>query len=83
VASTPSHVRKQDCYSYLAHSFFCSLPGKSLAARGGMDWLIGMFFCRYAYVEFSDPALVAQALVLNDSMFRGRQLKVATLALTY
>ncbi|KAE9969445.1 hypothetical protein BLS_005356 [Venturia inaequalis] len=30
----------------------------------------------YAYVEFSDPQLVTQALVLNDSIFRGRQLKV-------
>ncbi|EXJ77775.1 hypothetical protein A1O3_10004 [Capronia epimyces CBS 606.96] len=30
----------------------------------------------YAYVEFSDPALVAQALVLNESLFRGRNLKV-------
>jgi len=30
----------------------------------------------YAYVEFSDPDLVAGALVLNDSMFRGRNLKV-------
>ncbi|KAF2759736.1 RNA-binding domain-containing protein [Pseudovirgaria hyperparasitica] len=30
----------------------------------------------YAYVEFTEPSLVAQALVLNDSNFRGRQLKV-------
>ncbi|KAI9805561.1 MAG: poly(A) binding protein Pab2 [Sarcosagium campestre] len=30
----------------------------------------------YAYVEFSEPALVAQALVLNESVFRGRNLKV-------
>lgn len=28
-------------------------------------------------MEFSDPNLVAQALVLNDSMFRGRNLKVS------
>lgn len=32
--------------------------------------------CRYAYVEFTEPQLVAQALVLNESMFRGRNLKV-------
>lgn len=32
---------------------------------------------RYAYVEFSDPGLVAQALVLNESVFRGRNLKVS------
>ena len=31
---------------------------------------------RYAYVEFTEPNLVAQALVLNESMFRGRNLKV-------
>ncbi|KAJ9203930.1 hypothetical protein DTO166G4_8497 [Paecilomyces variotii] len=30
----------------------------------------------YAYVEFSEPSLVAQALVLNESLFRGRNLKV-------
>ncbi|KAL2115503.1 hypothetical protein VTJ04DRAFT_9758 [Mycothermus thermophilus] len=30
----------------------------------------------YAYVEFSEPALVAQALVLNDSVFKGRNIKV-------
>lgn len=27
-------------------------------------------------MEFSEPSLVAQALVLNDSVFRGRNLKV-------
>lgn len=31
---------------------------------------------RYAYVEFSDAGQVAQALVLNESEFRGRQIKV-------
>ncbi|KAH0544665.1 hypothetical protein FGG08_001170 [Glutinoglossum americanum] len=29
----------------------------------------------YAYVEFTEPSLVAQALVLNESVFRGRNLK--------
>lgn len=33
---------------------------------------------RYAYVEFTEPQLVAQALVLNESIFRGRNLKVST-----
>ena len=32
--------------------------------------------CSYAYVEFTEPTLVAQALVLNESNFRGRNLKV-------
>lgn len=30
----------------------------------------------YAYVEFSEPSLVTQALVLNESVFRSRNLKV-------
>ncbi|KAK4100026.1 RNA-binding domain-containing protein [Parathielavia hyrcaniae] len=30
----------------------------------------------YAYVEFSEPSLVGQALVLNDSVFKGRPIKV-------
>lgn len=30
----------------------------------------------FAYVEFSEPNLVTQALVLNDSVFRGRAIKV-------
>lgn len=30
----------------------------------------------YAYVEFTEPSLVAQALVLNESVFHGRNLKV-------
>jgi len=30
----------------------------------------------YAYVEFSEPSLVNNALVLNDSVFLGRNLKV-------
>lgn len=30
----------------------------------------------YAYVEFSEPSLVTQALVLNESVFRGRNIKV-------
>lgn len=36
-----------------------------------------VFSRRYAYVEFSEPGLVAQALVLNESLFRGRNLKVS------
>jgi polyadenylate-binding protein 2 len=30
----------------------------------------------YAYIEFAEPSLVANALVLSGTMFRGRQLKV-------
>jgi polyadenylate-binding protein 2 len=35
-----------------------------------------MSVCRYAYVEFTEPALVNQALVLDNSVFRDRNLKV-------
>ncbi|GJN88758.1 hypothetical protein Rhopal_001726-T1 [Rhodotorula paludigena] len=31
----------------------------------------------YAYVEFAEPSLVQNAMLLNESMFRGRQLKVS------
>jgi len=31
---------------------------------------------RYAYVEFSEPSLVNNAIVLNDSVFHNRNLKV-------
>lgn len=34
----------------------------------------------YAYVEFTEPTLVTQALVLNDSHFRGRPIKVRSAA---
>ena len=35
-----------------------------------------MVLRRYAYVEFTEPNLVNQALALNESLFRGRNLKV-------
>lgn len=31
---------------------------------------------RYAYVEFAEPSIVQNALVLNESMFRDRLLSV-------
>lgn len=31
----------------------------------------------YAYVEFAEPSIVQNALVLNESMFRGRLLMVS------
>jgi polyadenylate-binding protein 2 len=35
-----------------------------------------MGVCRYAYVEFTEPSLVNEALVLDNSQFRNRNLKV-------
>ena len=34
---------------------------------------------RYAYVEFAEPSLVANAVLLNETMFRGRVIKVSSL----
>lgn len=45
-------------------------------ARGGSKIGDANERCRYAYVEFSEPSLVPNALVLNESVFRGRNLKV-------
>ena len=39
-----------------------------------MDANLGL--CRFAYVEFAEPSFVPHALVLNESVFRGRNLKV-------
>ena len=38
-----------------------------------------MSVCRYAYVEFTEPSLVSEALVLDNSQFRNRNLKVRQL----
>lgn len=53
-----------------------SIHPRCLARDGSL-----MVTCRYAYVEFTEPNLVAQALVLNESVFRGRNLKVSNRAL--
>lgn len=31
----------------------------------------------FAYVEFSDPSLVSNAMAMNESLFRGRLIKVS------
>jgi hypothetical protein len=49
--------------------------GELGSALPGKRWML-IRWCRYAYVEFTEPAFVAQALVLNESLFRGRNLKV-------
>jgi hypothetical protein len=36
----------------------------------------GCYIYRFAYVEFVDKESVANATVLNESLFRGRQIKV-------
>lgn len=46
--------------------------------EGERQVLTVLCYYRYAYVEFAEPSLVAQALVLNESVFRGRNLKVST-----
>lgn len=47
-------------------------PG-SQRPRGGKYFLTPV---SYAYVEFTEPSLVAQALVLNESVLKGRNIKV-------
>jgi polyadenylate-binding protein 2 len=39
-----------------------------------------MSVCRYAYVEFTEPSLVNEALILDNSVFRSRNLKVRHLS---
>lgn len=40
------------------------------------DKVLTFLFRSYAYVEFTEPSLVAQALVLNESVLKGRNIKV-------
>ena len=39
--------------------------------------MIALFFVRFAYVEFADKDSVITAMALDDSLFRGRQIKVS------
>lgn len=60
------------------HLHLHSTAQHSVEGGIGGTMLIGSIYLiiRYAYVEFSEPSLVANALVLNESVFRGRNLKV-------
>ena len=40
-----------------------------------------LFGSRFAYVEFADKDAVHTAMALDDSLFRGRQVKVLLLSL--
>ena len=62
---------------FATYTIFVSSQSRYLARDGPL-----MEICRYAYVEFTEPHLVAQALVLNESLFRGRNLKVSPLYLS-
>jgi hypothetical protein len=64
-----------------SHSFFESRArgkDRSFATWQEFGRKIGtlMSVCRYAYVEFTEPTLVNEALVLDNSVFRERNLKV-------
>lgn len=41
-----------------------------------MDYRL-FFFCRFAYIEFSDRDSVTSAIGLHETLFRGRVLKVS------
>lgn len=36
-----------------------------------------LFLIRYAYIEFADKDAVTNAILLNETLFKGRQLKVS------
>jgi hypothetical protein len=62
-----------------AESWFydCKIIFRYLARVWQKDWNQAlMSVCRYAYVEFTEPHLVNEALVLDNSEFRSRALKV-------
>ena len=40
-----------------------------------------LFACRFAYIEFTDKESVDNAVSLDDSLFKGRQIKVQFLYL--
>jgi len=68
----------------LIGSPFCATS--SLAIQKGELQLVHLLwwppqtvFVRFAYVEFSDPLFVQHAMVLNESLFRGRLIKVRNL----
>jgi polyadenylate-binding protein 2 len=44
-------------------------------SRASSD-LTALARCRHAYVEFAEASSVASALLMNDSLFKGRQIKV-------
>lgn len=47
-----------------------------LSLQTKLTLLVGIFD-RYAYVEFAESSSVTNAMVLNESLFRGRQLSVS------
>jgi hypothetical protein len=64
----------------LIASLFYATSG--LAAQKGMltsKSSVAQFYFRHAYIEFSDASSVANAMVLNESLFRGRLLQVSPL----
>jgi len=66
------------CDKYTGHPkgfsflFFSSLPFSFWKKKKP----IFLSFFRYAYVEFAENEAVPNAILLNDSFFRGRLLKV-------
>jgi polyadenylate-binding protein 2 len=54
---------------------FTGQPKGYVGTRGLLS-IANISFYSYAYVEFTEPSLVAQALVLNESVFKGRNIKV-------
>jgi hypothetical protein len=59
------------CMQLLRHTSFATWQefGRKIGTLMGV--------CRYAYVEFTEPSLVNEALVLDNSQFRNRNLKAS------
>ncbi len=62
--------------------FFISIILRKIYCVNGFFWFNfrgvikdASFVIRFAYVEFCDEAAVPNAVLLNDTVFRGRQLK--------
>lgn len=86
-SATPEELQThfQSCGTILRITILCDkLTGRP---KGFVSFHVFFFlfcFCfvvnywlnRHAYVEFADAAAVANAIMLNDSLFKGRQLKV-------
>lgn len=62
----PGHLRGLLC---------CDFPKQMLQCKGDAVFLS---LSRYAYIEFEDKSSVKAAVELDESMFRGRVIKVKT-----
>lgn len=82
-AANSEDIDKRSCYvgnvDYGATPEELQEHFKSCGGINRITIMVDRYTCcpkGYAYMEFADEAAVANATLLNDSLFRGRQLKV-------